>query len=494
MATEGGSAATIAKQAAHGVAWNMLFGVGSRVLTLVSTLILTRFYTPEAYGDAITASIVVLTASAFTSFAFGQYLIAKRATPEVAAQAMVLHVGIGVAAMAATYLLRHQIAAALDSPRMPEYVWGFAIAQLIDRARYVPERLIMRALRFRTLATINGVGELVFASAALATAPSSGAYAVMFAWMARSTATSILFFYAAPRDEWLVRVRLRAADLRDLMLYGLPIMVATATDNATRRWDNLVVTKLFGSGVMAHYQLAYSLAEMPIINVAEHIGEVLMPSFSRMADGEREDAAVRAAGLMGLVVSPLGVGLGAVASTVTATFFNKEWGPMMAPMLTILSIMTVFRPMTWSAIAYVQSVQRTRIVMWSSFLRAIAVLSCVGLFGYLGGPNWACIGAGIAFALHAVVTIIATGAVTSLKTSAYLRNVARPLLPCVPMFIGVELVERGLHALGAPNLVSLIVQVVAGGILYIAAAFVLVRSSVDEVLRLGRGALRKRRG
>ena len=32
----------------------------------------------------------------------------------------------------------------------------------------------------------------------------------------------------------------------------------------------------------------------------------------------------------------------------------------MAPMLAILSVMTVFRPMVWSALAYVQAVQYTR--------------------------------------------------------------------------------------------------------------------------------------
>ena len=50
---------SIARQAAHGVAWNMAFGVSSRVLQLVGTLILTHVVAPEAYGDVITASIVV---------------------------------------------------------------------------------------------------------------------------------------------------------------------------------------------------------------------------------------------------------------------------------------------------------------------------------------------------------------------------------------------------------------------------------------------------
>jgi PST family polysaccharide transporter len=484
---------SIAKQAAHGVAWNMALGLSSRVAQLAGTLLLTRFISPDDYGAVMIAAIATMTAGAFTSFAFGQYLIAKRASPEVAAQAMVLHVGLGVAAMAVLYALRGPIGDTLDTPAMGQYVLGFAIAHLADRARYVPERLLMRALRFRALATINGLGELAFTAAALLTAGAWGAHAIMFGTLVRAIVTSALFLYASPRAEWLVRARLRAADVRDLFAYGLPIMIAIVADRAATRWDNLIMSKLFDPGVMGRYQLSYSLAEMPIINVAEHIGDVLMPSFSRMEPDQRERAVIRAAALMGLVVSPLGVGLGAVAPTVVAAFFDTRWGATMAPMLAILSVMTVFRPMTWSAIAYAQAVQKTRIVMWSSFLRAILLLSLVAACGYAGGPSWACVGAGIGYALHSVLLVITAGRATGIAVGAYLRGMARPLLPCIPMFFAVSALERGLSASGVPLLLSLAAQIIVGAAIYIGAAFALVRPSVDELVRLGREAIRRRR-
>ena len=41
------------------------------------------------------------------------------------------------------------------------------------------------------------------------------------------------------------------------------------------------MSRLFGPAVMGGYNLAYSLAETPISYVAEHIGDVLMPSIIR---------------------------------------------------------------------------------------------------------------------------------------------------------------------------------------------------------------------
>jgi O-antigen/teichoic acid export membrane protein len=165
----------------------------------------------------------------------------------------------------------------------------------------------------------------------------------------------------------------------------------------------------------------------------------------------------------------------------------------MTPMLAILSLAFVFRPMTWSVIAYVQAVQRTGVVMISSLFRAVVVLTGVAVCGYLGGPYWACAGAGIGFLVTGIGTVVAAHRVTSLPIGAYLRAVARPLLPCVPMYLAVVGVARGLSGVGASLVASLAAQIVVGAIVYVAAAFVLVRPSVDELLRVAREAVRRRR-
>ena len=481
---------SIAKQAARGVAWNMLFGVSSRMLQLVGTLVLTRFIAPGDYGAVLTASIAVMSAGVLTSFAFGQHMIAKKSPPEVAFQALVVHVLLGLAAMTVVYSVRWPLGAWLDTPEMGTFVLGYAIAHMLDRARYIPERLLMRNLNFRKIATINATGEVIFTVVALALAQRWGAKAIEFGAVVRSFVQFILYFRAAPRAEWFAPTRLRYRDVLDLFNYGLPIMVAGVSDRAATRWDNLIMSRLFDPAVMGRYNLAYSLAEMPVINIAEQIGEVLMPSFALMEPAQRQRAVVRSATLLQVVVAPLGVGLGAVASTIVPTLFDARWAPM-APMLAILSIMTVFRPMTWAAIAYLQAVQQTRLVMYSSFFRAVSVLSLVALGGSLGDPRWACVGGCIGYALHSIVTIIAAGWVCKFSIADYLIGVARPLLPCIPMFFGVVGLQHVMHG-HIPNVISLLIQVIAGALIYIAAAFVLVRPAVRDIIRLGREAVGRR--
>lgn len=482
---------SIAKKAARGVAWNMAVGVSARLLQLVGTVLLTRLLAPDAYGDVIAASITVSLLGVVTSFAFGQYLMAKKAPPEMAFQAAVLHFGMGVVAMLVGYVAADPIGKWFGTPALKQYIIGFAIAHLIDRARYVPERLLMRALRFRAIALTNGFGEIVYVATALALAPHLGAEAVVIGFIVRSVVTAVPYFAVAPRAEWLVWARLRKEDLKSLFTYGWPITVAATSDRLATRGDNIVITKLFGDGVMAQYNLAYSLAEMPISHVAEHIGEVLMPSFSQMEEGQRRRAVVSAASLLGLVAAPLGVGLGAVAPTVVDAFFNEKWAGM-GPMLTILSVMTVFRPMTWSAVAYLQAVQSTRIIMYASFARAVIVLALIAACGWYGGIEAACIGACVGYAIHSVLTIAASSYVAKLPLLSYLVASFRPLLACVPMFLGVYELGALMTGAGVPALVTLIVQIAAGGVIYLIGAFVFVSQGARELLRVGRSALSRR--
>ncbi len=464
----------------------MATGVGTRVVGLVGTLVLTRFIAPADYGEVSAAAICVLTAGQLTFFAFGQYIIAHKSPADVAFQAAALHMGLGLAAMLIVFVLRGPLGIMLDAPAMGRFIPGYAVAVLLERARVVPVALLVRDLRFRTVAIVNSIGELTFTGTALALAPRWGGYAIMTGALARSLITFLLFAARAPRAEWLVRAPFDRGVVRHLFGYGTPIMLSSVADRAASTWDNLLVLRLFGARIMGAYALSYSLAETPLIYVAERMGDVLMPAFSKMEPSERPAAVVRAAGLMALVVAPLGVGLGAVAPTIVQAFFDARWSTM-GSILMVLSVMTVFQPAPWSAVAYLQAEKMTRLIMITSIARAVLLLGLVALLGWLGGPVWACAGVGAGYALHSVITVALTARVTSLSARAYFLNVLRPLLACVPMFVAVAALRIFLTERHAPVALSLAAQIVCGAVVYSGAAFALAGANVRELIRLGRG-------
>jgi lipopolysaccharide exporter len=463
----------------------MATGVGTRVVGLIGTLVLTRFIAPAEYGEVSAAAICVFSASQLTFFAVGQFIIANKSPADVAFQAASLDLGIGAVAMLGVFLLRGPLGHMLDAPEMGRFIPGFAVALMIDRARQVPSTLLVRELRFRAVAIINSIGELTFTGTAVMLAPRWGGYAMMTGALARSSISFILFAATAPRSG-LKRSPIRKEVARRVFGYGAPIMLSSMADRAASTWDNLIVLRLFGETVMGSYALSYSLAETPLIYVAERMGDVLMPAFSKMEPADRPAAVVRAAGLMGLVVAPLGVGLGAVAPTIVRVFFDARWGGMTS-ILTVLSVMTVFQPVPWSAIAYLQAEKMTKVIMVMSISRAVLLLALVAILGWLGGPVWACAGVGVGYAAHSVLAIVLTSRLTPLSARPYFVNVLRPLLACVPMFAAVTAL-RILLAGRVPAPLSLAAEIVCGAGAYVGAAFVLAGANVRELIRLTRPA------
>jgi PST family polysaccharide transporter len=476
---------SIEKKAARGVAWNMAMSVGARVIGLAGTLLLTRFIAPAEYGEVSAASISTLTASQIMFFAFGNYVIAKKSPPSVAFQAAVLHFLLGLVGIIFVLIFRAPIAAYLGAPEAGKLIPGFAVVVLLDRMRYLPERILVRELRFRAVAIMNTIGELTFTITAVGTAWKLGPYAIMAGAMARAVVNFISFMTVAPRSEWLVPSRLEKKVVKELFGYGTPIMLSSTADRAASTWDNLLMMRLFGPAVMGAYALSYSLAETPLIYVAERMSDVLMPAFAKMEAEDRPSAVVRAAGLMALVVAPLGVGLSAVAPAVVSSFFDARWSGM-ATILAVLSVMTIFQPSGWPALAYLQVESKTGLIAKMSFIRAAVVLSGVVVFGLLGGPIAACAGVGVGFAVHSILTVMLTARATALPIGPYFAQVIRPFFACVPMFVAVTAAHAFLGA-RVPAGLDLGAEVVVGGAVYIGAAFVIAGNNVSEMLRLVRG-------
>jgi len=477
---------SIERAAARGVVWNIATGLGARVVSLVGTLVLTRFIAPAEYGEVSAAVICIQTATVLTFFAFGQYIIANKSKPDVVFQASVLHFGLGVVAMAVVYFFRGPLGVLVEAPEMGRYVGGLAIAQLLDRARSMPERVLVRELRFRDVAIINSMGELTFTTVALATAWRFGGYAIVIGGLFRSTLTFLLFVRKVPRSEWLSFSRFDWKEVWGMFAYGTPLLFVSLCDRASQSWDNVLMLRMFGASLMGCYALSYSRAETPVTYVAERMGDVLMPAFAKMEPEERPVAVVRAAALMSLVVAPLGVGLGAVAPTLVHAFFDKRWAEM-GSILAVLSCMTIFQPASWPSVAYLQTEKKPRLILVASIARTISLLSGVALLGRLGGPTWACVGVGIGFTVYTVSIVGLTAMVTPLPIGRYFIAVMRPLLACGPMFFAVFALRRFFAPMNLPAGILLCIEVVIGAVVYLVGTFVFARANVKELIGLVRG-------
>lgn len=483
-------AVSIATRAVRGAGWNLVTGVGSRIVALLGTLVLTRFISPGEYGEIAAATIAMTSAMLLTDASVGQSILARHASPGTCFHAFVLHMATGFLAVGAVFAFSAPLGGWLDAPHMVRFLPGFAVAALIERFAHVPGRILVRELRFRTVALGRGVGELVFTGVSLALAPRLQGYAIVIGNLARFTVIVTVFVLAVDRRDWLVPERLRWPVLKNLLAYGLPLTAGSLADFAAGNWDSMLLGHFYGTSTMGAYRLSRSLAETPITNLAEHLGDVLLPSFAKVDEARRRSGLVRATSIIALLVFPLCAGIAAVAPTLVRTLFDRRWSDL-APLLGILAIGAISRPMSWGISSFQQSQLKTRALMLIAFFKLGVTLALVATLGRLS-PAWACVAVGLGGLLTLGLNILLASR-EGVPAAAFIGGFLRPTAACIPMYGAVVLVRMGLERLGAGGtLRSLAAEVAVGALVYVASAFAFARPIVKDATGLVRQALAHR--
>lgn len=483
---------SLAKKAAAGFLWTTLANVGGRLVTIVSTFVVARYVIPFHQGEFNNAWVLVLTVANLTQLGVGQYLAANpKLGREVAFHGTVLTMTAGALGCALALAVMHPVARLLGSPDMTAYVPLLILAHMIERAGWVPRYVLVRDMLFRKVGMRALLGEIVFAGASIVLAHQGyNAYALVYANLARSVVGLLYLVSVTSWRDYLEPCKLSRDTFREMLRFGWPVSVSMLLHYGASTWDNWFMTWRFGSATTGVYNQAYKLAELPGTYLGEQINDVLVPTFARLPDAEaRRRGFVRAASLMALVVFPVAIGLGAVSYTAVEAFYPPSYAGV-APFLAVLASLSMMRSLGVLCAGLLQVVGRTRIL---AFVDAVLVIVLLGTMAALSpvGPTWAAIGVGIAFfinTLHVLRELRPQG----IEILPVLRALVGPLAACLLMAAAV-LGTRALLPVELHASIRLIIEVIIGGVAYVASALLVARSVSKDFIELAMGVLRRRR-
>lgn len=479
---------SLLNKAVRGAAWTIGASVTTRGVGLVGTLVLTRFLAPDVMGEVAAASIAVMTANQLSIIGFGQYIIAKPdAGPSAVFHATVFNLLFAVLALTGVLVAMRPLGALVGAPDMVQYIPGLVLAAFIQRLGFMPARVLARDMRFRTASIGNGAGEVAYAGVSVALAAFGlGGDSVVWGNIARAVASTGIFFAAVSWREWFRPCRLRLEEAARMFRFGVPISLAAVLGFMSRRWDNLVFSAMFGPAQMGLYNLAYNLADIPASHIGEHIGDVLLPSFARLPAHRRHSGLVRSTALLALIVFPLAVGLGAIAPTLVELLFTAEWQGI-APLLIVLSVLGVARPIGWTVSAYLQALDRPRWVLILELGKVIALLVGIVAFAALG-PVWAAAGVGAAFVVHSVACLWVVQRMERLPSWELVAPMLGPLAASIAM-VGAVLAVRWIAlGAGAPLGVTLAAEIAIGAVTYVGVGLVVMPQRARDLYSLLRRA------
>jgi lipopolysaccharide exporter len=485
---------SLAKRALSGFLWTTGANISSRVVTIVSTFILTRFLAPELQGEVNVAVAIVALLSSASAFGVGQFIAAHpKESRAVVFHGGLLVIGGGIVTSLIAVLLRHPLTGLLNTPGAASFIPLVALAGFIDRLSWLPRNVLVREMQFKLVGLRIALGEFVYAGTSIALAYKGfGAYAIVYANLARAILALLFLASVTQFRDYFEPARLKLEIFGRILRFGMPINQAGLLGVAATLGDNMLMARLFGPATVGLYNQAYRVAELPGTTLGDQVTDVLVPTFARIDDvQERKRGFLRAVGLMAVLVFPMSAGLGAVAHTMVATFYAPSYAGV-APFLAVLATMSMLRSFGWLAMGYLQVVGRTLQLMYIELVLVISILGFIAVFSPFGPVVSAC-GVGLGFSLHTVL-LLSRLKPEDVHLSDVGKTVIGPFLACGPM-VGAVFAARYLWTwLGLPAGVGLLCEVTFGAIMFVAGAFIFARTLANEFIKQAKGVIARKRG
>lgn len=485
----GDGASDLDRSFARSVAWS---GAGRWLTQLISwpaTIVIARLLSPEDYGLVVLVRVYTNFISMLSEAGLGGIVTI---TPEMdenrAGQLHTLSMLLGLAAVAVSCAAAYPLAALYKNPEIRWVVFALSALFVIEAAGVVPNGLLRREFRYKTLAVADWARSLTDLAVELVLAfLGFGYWTLVLGYIAGSAAWQAVVQLSR-------RVHFRRVHLPDvrvtLRMMG-DMLAQTVTNFVVGNSDVMIGGRLVSNAGMGAYTFGAQLAAMPHSKVTALIANVT-PSLFREVRTDlplfRRYILLITLGLT-IVVLPAFVGIALVAGDFTTVILGPKWEQLVGPLrflalhAAVQAMLTVLPQVLW---ATDNGRTVTRLGLVNLLMYPLLFLSFGRVWGIEGLAAAWLVGATIA----AIPLVRFALAIVELPA----REFARSLWPSVSgsalMAAAVLTAQHLAAAAGWPPAARLALSVIVGAVTYAAATALFHREQVQRAVAILR-TLRK---
>jgi O-antigen/teichoic acid export membrane protein len=470
--------------ALRGVSWTMLAYAATRVITLLTTLVLARLLAPADFGLFAMATLAMELLSVFSGLWLGAALILRR-DMDARAQGTVLTLLVVAGAALALLLvaLAPALAAFFGEPRIAGIVALLAAVLLISGVGWFYETVLQRELAFRRRFACQVARAAAFSLVALSLAAfGAGVWSLIAGYVAGHVANIAALLALTP---YRVRPAFDRREARRIVASGRGFLWQDLSGFLSENADYLAVGRMLGPSQLGFYAMAFRQASLPHYAIAEPVGKVTFPAFARMRAGGEDvrPAFLVALRMVALATCPAGVILSAAAVPFTLALLGEDWRPMAAP-LAVLGVWAVMRPLQVTVGNLLNSLGRAEVYGRVSMLSLGPLVAATFAAAAAGGIT------AVAWVLLAHMTVTFGVLVVAAARAAGLpvRALAAALWPFAPASGAAWLVVHAIADATAPPGIALAAAAAGCLVTYVAVLGLIDPGLLRETLAAVRRA------
>lgn len=310
--------------------WSAITEIAAKLVSPISTMVLARLLTPEAFGVLVTATMVISFAEIFTDAGFQKYIIQHKFKNDEelyksTAVAFWSNLIFSLIVWSGISLFANEIAHLVGNDGYGVVIAISCICIPLEAFSSIQMALFKRKMDFKTLFVVRIIGIAVPLVVTIPLAFMTHSYwSLIIGMIALNICNAVLLTVKSSwKPHWFYNFEL----FRDMFSFTVWSMFEAISIWLTGYMDVFIVGTMFNTYYMGIYRTSISLVGSIMALITSSTTPVLFSALSKLQDNDDgfKKMFFKFQKLVGIVVMPLGVGLFLFRDIVTNFLLGSQW-------------------------------------------------------------------------------------------------------------------------------------------------------------------------
>jgi len=447
--------------------WKLMERGGTQGIQFIVQIVLARLLLPEDYGIIALVLVFIAIANVFVQSGLNTSLIQKKEADEIDFSS-VFYVSLLIAGLfyIILFLTVPFIAEFYNKQQLIPVLRVLAVTLFFGAFNSIQNAIIARNMQFKKLffsstgaILISGIVGIYMACAGY------GVWALVGQQIINQLSISLILWFTV---KWRPRLIFSHRRVKELFSFGWKLLVSSLIYTIYIDLRSLVIGKMFEAEILGLYNRGQQFPAVLVSNIDGSIQSVMFPVLASQQDSRPrvKDMMRRAIVTSSFVTFPMMVGLAVTAEPLVKLLLTDKWLPCV-PFLQIFCASHALMPIHTANLQAINALGRSDIFLKLEIIKIIVGLSVLGITVFYGV---------YAIALGAVLSGIISTFINAypnkeLLDYSYIEQ-WNDIMPSLLLSLVMGVVVYSFKWLGLPVMITLVVQMCVGIILYVGMAWI----------------------
>ncbi len=479
---------TVRSIAAHSAIWSSVALAVTTLTQIAALSVLGRLLDPSDFGLMGMAMTVIGLFGGMSNLGLSNAIIQRQQiTHDELHSLYIANVASGLLTAVVVLAVIPFATWYFHEPKVAQVLLALCVVFIVQGFGQQFTALLRKNLLFRLLAVIDVAGALAsLVVGVLLALQHLGFYALVGQQVGQIVIKTVILCVIGYR-RWRPRWHFRWTELRSYLSFGLYQMGERTFNMLANNVDYLIIGRFLGTTALGFYTVAYQLVTIPLNKINPVLTQFSFPVMSILQGENRRIADVyqRTLQLVVLVTLPLLIGLGLTARPAILVLFGSRWEASV-PLIQALTLLGIFRCLNNLNGPVFLSKGRADFGFWQHVIKAVVN---VGVFyvAVQAGVRMLAWSYSLLVVIEYLIVLFWIRHLVGLRLGPFARSLVPPISAAAVMAGAVLAVQWAIRLTGPaatwPVIAELMVEVAAGGLVYLGVMWLLDRELLLAVIQ-----------